>query len=383
MGNDQYGSGHQPPPEQGDTAGRGESDWLLGLLTDAGFARVTALAARLTGAPMAAISIAADGRTLFRACHGIELPDPAGEAAYTYNAVFAPDAARVAYDIRKDTAGRSDPSAIALSRVRFYAGMPLALRDGTRVGALCVFDRRPRRPKSPRIDNLRDLASLLAKQIDLLHMARQSEVRQDYLVKEMNHRIANSLHVVSHLLSLQGRAVGEMARRSLAAAAGRIEAVAAVHRRLYLADGVGMIDFKSYLDDLCANIRRAVSAAEQRHVLIVEADPVDLPSWRATALGLIVNELVTNAVKHAYADGEAGPIAVGFFAASDEHRLTVADEGRGLPDHVDPASARGIGMRIIRTLVQQLGGTIAFTDAEVGRGTLVSVRYRPDAARPD
>ena len=97
MGNDQYGSGHQPPPEQGDTAGRGESDWLLGLLTDAGFARVTALAARLTGAPMAAISIAADGRTLFRACHGIELPDPPGEAAYTYNAVFAPDSRSIVY----------------------------------------------------------------------------------------------------------------------------------------------------------------------------------------------------------------------------------------------------------------------------------------------
>ena len=382
MGNDGSGAGHWPLPKQDDKAGR-ESDWLLNVLADAGFARVTALAARLTGAPMAAISIAAGGRTLFRACHGIALPDPPDEAASVYEAVFAPDAARVTYDIRREMTGPDDPLATALSRVRFYAGIPLTLRGGTRVVALCVFDRRPRRPKAPRLDNLRDLADLLAKQIDLVSMTRENELRQDYLVKEMNHRIANSLQVVSHLLSLQGRAAGEMARRSLAAAAGRIEAVAAVHRRLYLADGVGMIDFKSYLDDLCANIRRAVSAAEQRHVLIVEADPVDLPSWRATALGLIVNELVTNAVKHAYADGEAGPIAVGFFAASDEHRLTVADEGRGLPDHVDPASARGIGMRIIRTLVQQLGGTIAFTDAEAGRGTLVSVRYRPDAARPD
>lgn len=382
MGNDvEDGSGQEPLSRPCDKPDRGESEWLLGVFANAGFTGVTALASRLTGAPMAAISIAAGGgRTLFRACHGIELPDPPDDGTSAYGAVFTPDAMRVVYDIRKEAPGH--PHAAGLSRVRFYAGMPLALRDGSRVGALCVFDRRPRRPKAPRIANLRDLADLLAKQIDLMHMAHLGEVRQNYLVKEMNHRIANSLQVVSYLLTLQGRAAGDAAQRALAAAAGRIDAVAVVHRRLYRADGTGAIDFKSYLDDLCANLRRAVSAAEQRHVVAVEADPVDLPSWRATALGLIVNELVTNAVKHAYPAGEAGPIAVGFFAAADEHRLTVADEGQGLPADVDPASARGIGMRIIRILVQQLGGTITFANAREGRGTLVSVRYRPGAPEP-
>jgi len=352
------------------------ADDLLGLLADDSISHVTALAARLFSAPMAVVSVPDSERVRFMARHGIDLSEIAREPALCD--AFLHEGARVLCDIRRNAAAQRHPIVSGPPWVRFYAGMPLVLRDGARIGVLCVFDTRPRRPRLPQLDILHELACLLIDQIELRRAARESLAQKEDLIKEINHRVSNSLQVVSNLLVLQARGADDALRRHLDAAAGRISAVAQIHRRLYQADRVSVVDFKRYLDELCADIHRSVSAQEQRHEIAIEADAVDMPTQRATVLGLILNEVVTNAVKHAYPAGASGRIVVGFRAAGGEHCLVIEDEGCGLPPGADPAASRGLGMRIIHALVKQLGGSIAFGCGRNGCGTAVIIRCPQD-----
>lgn len=356
------------------------ADELFLLLADDSFSRLTGLAARLFGAPMAVVSVLDAERIRFAARYGLDLPDAMREQ--TLCDAFLHEDVRVLCDIRRNAAAMRLPIVCGPPWVRFYAGMPLVLHDGARIGALCVFDTRPRRPRLRQLDTLHECASMLIDQIELRRAALASLAQKEDLIKEINHRVSNSLQVVSNLLLLQARGADDALRGRLDAAAGRISAVAQIHRRLYQADRVGIVDFKRYLDELCADIRRSVTADEQRHEVVLEADAADISTQRATALGLILNEVVTNAVKHAYPVGSAGRIVVGFHVVSGEHCLIIEDEGRGLPPGADPTASKGLGMRIIHALAKQLGGSIAFGSGRAGHGTAVTIRCPQDGPRP-
>lgn len=371
------------------------ADDLFLLLADHSFSRLTELAARLFGAPMAVVSVPDAKRIRFAARYGLDLPDVIGgvtgdvigdvmgdvTGGQPLCDALLHDGVRVLCDIRRNAAAMRLPIVCGPPWVRFYAGMPLVLHDGARVGALCVFDTRPRRPRLRQLDTLHECAGMLIDQIELRRAARASLAQKEDLIKEINHRVSNSLQVVSNLLVLQARGADDALRDRLDAAAGRVSAVAQIHRRLYQADRVGIVDFKRYLDELCADIHRSVSADEQRHEIVVEADAADISTQRATALGLILNEVVTNAVKHAYPAGASGRIVVGFRAVSGEHCLLIEDGGCGLPPGADLAAAKGLGMRIIHALAKQLGGSITFGCGEAGHGTAVTIRCPQDTPR--
>jgi chemotaxis family two-component system sensor kinase Cph1 len=190
--------------------------------------------------------------------------------------------------------------------------------------------------------------------------------QNDMLVKEVNHRIQNSLQLVSSFLSLQSRALGDpKLHEAFEEARRRLQAVALVHRRLYRADQIGTIDFGRYVEELLGDMSDSMGP-EWAGKVTVDAAPVLVPTDRAVTLGLVVTELVINANKYAYG-GAPGPIEVSLEEHRTNLRIIVADHGKG-----KHAPTEGFGSRMMAAMVRQLNGAMTFGDNEPGlRATLI------------
>ncbi|MDB5474565.1 MAG: sensor histidine kinase [Phenylobacterium sp.] len=184
---------------------------------------------------------------------------------------------------------------------------------------------------------------------------KRSEHHSSEMFDELNHRVKNNLAIVSGMVTLQARATRSPEVRSqLETAVDRIQAIADVHASLYRTGRKDEVDFAAYLQDLCDRLRRSVLDPD-RVTLRLEAEPTSLPLDKAVAMGVLVNELVTNAAKHAYPPPASGQISVMLSQAGEELVLSVGDSGCGLPAEPPPD---GLGMRLVRSLVQQIGGAL-------------------------
>jgi PAS domain S-box-containing protein len=205
---------------------------------------------------------------------------------------------------------------------------------------------------------------------------RASLQEKEILLKEIHHRVKNNLQVVSSLLCLQAAHADEPGlREAMKESQARVRSIALVHERLYQARDLAQVPFPSYLRSLAAELLRTHGAMEFVRIDVADSD-VSLPVDVAIPCALIVNELLTNALKHAFPAEQRGRIEVtlerdetGFIS------LAVADEGIGLPLGFDFRSSRTLGLRLVGMLVAQLGGTV-----EVQRigGTRVCVRLPAD-----
>ena len=191
--------------------------------------------------------------------------------------------------------------------------------------------------------------------------------QKDVLVKEVNHRVQNSLQLVAAFLRLQAKAVGpgEVADQ-LAEAQARMAAVALVHRRLYRDDQVETIDLSRYIDELAGDMK-VTMGAEWGAAMRLDLAPVLMPTDRAVNVGLILTELVINASKYAYG-GAAGPITIALEQHRNRIRLIVADEGRG-----KTGKNEGFGSRMMDAMIGGLGGTLDYTDNRPGLRAIVTV----------
>jgi light-regulated signal transduction histidine kinase (bacteriophytochrome) len=177
--------------------------------------------------------------------------------------------------------------------------------------------------------------------------------QKDVLMKEVNHRVQNSLQLVASFLRLQAKTAGSgIVADHLAEAQARLAAVALVHRRLYRDDQVESVDLSRYIDELVADMRTSLGAEWARHIRL-DLAPILVPTDRAVSIGLILTELVINASKYAYG-GAAGPITIALEQHGGKLRLIVADDGRGKGD------GEGFGGRMMSAMVQRLSGTIEY-----------------------
>jgi two-component sensor histidine kinase len=184
---------------------------------------------------------------------------------------------------------------------------------------------------------------------------RASNARLEALLGEVNHRVANSLQLVSAMVRLQAGALADpIARAALDDTQRRIGAIAQVHRRLYSANDVESVDMRDYLGSLVAELAETLSSDTAPHALRVAAEPIRLPTDKAVSLGVIVTELVTNACKYAYPAGAGGEIRVMLSADGEQaFRLSVEDDGCGMPAEATPKGT-GLGTKLIRAMAQSL-----------------------------
>ena len=183
---------------------------------------------------------------------------------------------------------------------------------------------------------------------------------KDVLLKEVHHRVKNNMQVISSLLNLQSRrvqdpAVLEMFRESQR----RIRSMALIHERLYQSSDLSSIEFSQYLRNLAIHLFHSYQADSRRIQLKIDAEPVFLNINTAIPCGLIVNELVSNALKHGFPDGRKGKLEIGLHSvAQDGYILRVEDNGVGIPEALDIHKTETLGMQIINTLVEQIEGRL-------------------------
>ena len=188
------------------------------------------------------------------------------------------------------------------------------------------------------------------------------------LLHEVDHRVKNNLTMIGSLIRLQARGIDDpVITAKLDAMLERVDALSTVHRRLYQSSDITRFDVGAFTANLVPDVIASAGRSDIRLDLLCES--VEVPSASASALGLIINEIVTNAVKHAYADGRGGTLTVRTATAEDGAVIEIGDDGAGF----DPAVQRdGLGKVLIRRLAKQVGGTVEWTDARPG--TRVAVR---------
>jgi light-regulated signal transduction histidine kinase (bacteriophytochrome) len=190
--------------------------------------------------------------------------------------------------------------------------------------------------------------------------------QKDYLLREVNHRVQNSLQLVTSFLAMQARASEHADLRGhLEEAQRRISAVALVHRRLYRADQVEAVDLARYVEELWGEMRQSMGEDWATHVAL-DLAPLLVSADRAVILGLILTELVINANKYAYG-GAPGPIEISLEQHRTELRLIVADRGQGRR-----RPGQGFGSRMMAAMISQLAGRIDYSDNRPGLRAIVT-----------
>lgn len=202
---------------------------------------------------------------------------------------------------------------------------------------------------------------------------RTSLREKEVLLKEIHHRVKNNLQVVSSLLNLQVRGIHEeSARQAFRESQDRVLAMALIHEQLYQSKDLSDVHFGDYIRQLAAHLFRSYQVSASRIELKTEIEDVHLPVDTAVHCGLIINELVSNALKHAFPHGREGEIRIELKSDSGMVLLAVEDNGVGIADTASYWSHGSLGLRLVKSLVRQLQG-----ETEVGKsgGTAIRIRF--------
>ena len=204
---------------------------------------------------------------------------------------------------------------------------------------------------------LRDVTQRMINEEKIRASLREKEA----LLKEIHHRVKNNLQVVSSLLGLQSRTINDPGvRKMFQESQNRVHSMALLHESLYQSDNLSQIDFPAYIRQLADYLFRCYGmTAEGRVSLRTELDELSLTLDAAVPCGLIINELVSNALKYAFPEGREGEIHIGLHGEPNSMaRLVIADNGIGLHGDVDWSTTRSLGLRLVRSLAMQLGAKL-------------------------
>jgi PAS domain S-box-containing protein len=208
---------------------------------------------------------------------------------------------------------------------------------------------------------LRDMSKELERRVDERTRELKAALKEkEVLLKEIHHRVKNNLQVISSMLNLQAMHIpDEASQQVFAESQGRVQSIALVHETLYESQDLSSVNFAEYINTLVTTVMQAQSSPERNISTMIDADGVRLPVGSAIPCGLIINELVTNSLKHAFPNRSAGVIRVSLHnQASGVVEMIVADDGVGLPAELDPRRVSSLGLDLVYTFAEQLGAAV-------------------------
>ena len=296
---------------------------------------------------------------------GADLQSPAGFALKTGEAVISN---HLEDEIRFRT-----PGFMADHQVKRAINVLIEVH-GERYGVLEVDSRDDGQFAAADLAFMRGFANLIGVAIERQGAEERLQdaiAHQELLTREASHRVKNSLTMVSAMLGLQMQeAESEAVSRALGDAQARIVTIAQAHDQLWRGDTVGTVD----LGELIADLADKMGAQDGTHAIRCDVAAMTVSADAAIPMGLLVTELVTNAIKYAYGDA-GGAIDIGIASAEGRLRLVVSDHGRGLPAGFDAKSSgrKSLGMRMVTSLARQLRGDLRFEDAAPGTRVIVDM----------
>jgi two-component sensor histidine kinase len=233
---------------------------------------------------------------------------------------------------------------------------------------------------------IEDVSARRAQEREKEDMLRKLQVllrEKDVLLEELEHRVGNSLQIIAAIILMKSRMVtSEETRLQLQDAHKRVMSVAAVQKHLHATGGAGSVEMAPYLTQLCDSLKTSMIGDYRPTTLKVTSDTGTVTSREAISLGLIVTELILNALKHAFTDDRADrEIAVGFAVAGTNWKLSVVDNGIGAPVGVFAQAKSGLGTSIINALAEQLEARVDVMSGP--QGTTVLVTHATFAKMPD
>ncbi len=216
----------------------------------------------------------------------------------------------------------------------------------------------------------RDVSDRKQAEMQLQDSLKEKEI----LLKEIHHRVKNNLQILASLLNLQKRSIEDPKVAQLFEdSKNRVYSMAMIHESLYQSKQLNQVNLAKYLQDLVGVLAQSYDIQSKQIRFLVDIDAIDVNIETAMPCGLIVNELVTNAIKHAFPNLDQGQVSIECRSIPNgQILLTVRDNGVGIPVHVDPNEASSLGLRIAKNLARQLKGTI---ELDTSNGTCFSLKF--------
>lgn len=206
-----------------------------------------------------------------------------------------------------------------------------------------------------------------------IEQIKSSLQEKEVLLKEIHHRVKNNMQVITSLLSLQSKTIGDAkALEVFEDSQNRVKSMALIHETLYQSKDLSRINFAEYLQKLVAHVSRSYRVRPNAVKINLYVNDVSLPIDTAVPCGLIINELASNALKYAFPADTKGEVNITFARADDQYTLCVSDTGVGLPPDFDPEQGKSLGMKLVRMLTTQLSGEMACRN---GVGTTFQITF--------
>jgi two-component sensor histidine kinase len=324
---------------------------ILDTPTEAIFEDFVQIAAQVCDAPIAVVNLIDAARQWFAAEIGLGIRETPLDVSICAHVILQPDVF-VVPDLTLDHRFDCNPLVTGEPRLRFYGGALLETPEGLPLGTMCVLDykARPEGLTESQAFTLKALARQVMTQLEL----RRAVAEKELMVQEAHHRVKNSLAMIHGLLRLQARTTTHPeAAQQLLESAGRVQAFGAMHEHLYSAGATLQVNLAVYLSSLLADQKEGLASTLVGRDIAFDAAETMWPTSDAPSAGLIMMELVTNALKY----GE-GRVTVTLRQSGNEIVLTVEDEGQSLPADFDPSRSKGLGMRVLTGLLQGRGGRL-------------------------
>jgi two-component sensor histidine kinase len=356
---------------------------ILDTEAEACFDGLTQLASQVLGVPISLVSLVAEDRQWFKSRVGLDATETSRDISFCGHVVASGEALVVA-DARLDARFADNPLVVGEPKIRFYAGVPLTTEHGAVLGTLCAIDRETRELSPPHRHVLETLATQVAAQLELRRKARHLAeekgrlravlAEKEALLQEVHHRVKNNLQVVASLLNLQARELGGgPAREVVDKLKHRVRAIALLHEGLYRTTEFASVELGPYLRRLAAELQRSGPSSAGRVRIQCAATNVRCDLETAVPLGLIVNELVSNALEQAFVGKEQGVIQIDVSEHDAALELRIDDDGVSRPANSVSTESGPLSLRLVATLAQQLRAELGVQSNGTGNSVRLSL----------